>query len=117
MFTIKNRIKNLRIKLIVTVAAAAGIALCYIFDVPCIILNVFGFPCISCGMTRAWLAVLKLDFSAAFTFHPMFWAIPILYLYVLFDAKLFKNKIINWTVFGLIAAGFLINYIFVLVIY
>ncbi|MCH5300593.1 MAG: DUF2752 domain-containing protein [Ruminococcus sp.] len=117
MFTINNRIKNLRIKLIATAGAAVVIIFCYIFDISCIFLTLFGFPCISCGMTRAWLAALRFDFFAAFAFHPMFWAIPILYLYILFDAKLFKNKIINWTTFGLIAVGFLINYIFVLVIH
>ncbi|MCH5298573.1 MAG: DUF2752 domain-containing protein [Ruminococcus sp.] len=87
-----------------------------IFDVSCPIRTMSGFPCISCGLSRAWLSALRLDFPAAFSFHPMFWSIPIFYLYILFDAKLFKNAIINWTVLGLMAAGFLVNYIFVLVI-
>ena len=113
---INNRIKNLKIKLIATAGVGIALLLIVVFDVSCPIRIASGFPCISCGLSRAWLSALRLDFSAAFSFHPMFWSIPVLYLYVLFDAKLFKNAIINWTVFGLIAAGFLVNYVFVLVI-
>lgn len=116
MYLINNRIKNFKIKLIATVAVAGIFILIYFLDVPCLIQTTLGIPCISCGLTRAWLSALSLDFSSAFAFHPMFWAVPVLYLYILFDAKLFKNTIINWTVFGLIIVGFLINYIFVLVI-
>lgn len=116
MYLINNRIKNLKIKLIATAAIGAALLLIVLFDVSCPIRTLSGYPCISCGMSRAWLSALRLDFSAAFSFHPMFWSIPVLYLYILFDARLFKNAIINWTVFGLIAAGFLVNYIFVLVI-
>lgn len=28
-------------------------------------------------MTRAWLAALRLDFAAAFAYHPLFWVVPI----------------------------------------
>ena len=31
-----------------------------------------GGPCPGCGLTRAYLAVLRLDFSAAFRYHPLF---------------------------------------------
>ena len=33
---------------------------------------VLGIACPGCGMTRAWLAVLHLDFSTAFAYHPLF---------------------------------------------
>ena len=114
MQSIVDRITHLRLKLICTAGAIAAILLLYRFDVPCVILSLFNIPCISCGLTRAWLAAFRLDFQTAFAMHPMFWSIPILYLYILFDARLFNNKAVNWSVFGAVAAGFIINYIFVL---
>ena len=109
-----TKIRHPVIKLLGTIGAAAVIFAVYKLQIPCLFKAIFHVPCLSCGMTRAWLAALRLDFSTAFKMHPMFWSVPILYLYIIFDAKLFKNRIVNWTVFGLIAAGFLINYVFVL---
>ena len=31
-----------------------------------------GIPCPGCGMTRAFLAAARLDFGAAFAYHPLF---------------------------------------------
>lgn len=111
-----KRITNLKLKLAVTFAAAAVILAMADLQMPCPFKHFFHIPCISCGMTRAWLSALNLDFAAAFSYHSMFWSVPILYLYILFDAKLFKNKFVNIAVLALIAAGFVINYIFVLII-
>lgn len=38
----------------------------------CPIRYILGISCPGCGMTRAWLAVLHLDFAAAFSYHPLF---------------------------------------------
>lgn len=54
----------------------------------CFIRNLFGVPCPGCGMTRAWLSALKLDFSAAMFYHPLFWLVPIIFI-----ITLFRNKI------------------------
>ena len=77
------------------------------FDILCLFQHFLGIPCPGCGMTRAMLAVLQLDFAAAFRYHPMFWSIPILLFYFFFDSGLFKSKKANAWVLGLIAAGFL----------
>ena len=37
-----------------------------------------GVPCPGCGMTRAYLALARLDFRAAAAYHPLFWAVPAL---------------------------------------
>lgn len=29
-------------------------------------------------MSRAWIAALRLDFRGAFSFHPVFWSLPVL---------------------------------------
>ncbi len=60
-------------------AAAAGLAaLSYLLGVGCPIRYVTGIPCPGCGLTRAYWAVLHLDFAAAFSYHPLFWLIPFL---------------------------------------
>ncbi len=35
-----------------------------------------GISCAGCGMSRAWLSLLRLDFAAAFAYHPLFWVPP-----------------------------------------
>lgn len=60
-------------------AAAVVIVLYIVFAVTgigCPIKFITGISCAGCGMTRAWLAVLHLDFEAAFYYHPLFWTIP-----------------------------------------
>ncbi len=42
----------------------------------CIIQNILGFPCPTCGMTRAYKSLFSLDFKDAFYYHPLFWIIP-----------------------------------------
>lgn len=81
------------------------------FRVPCVFQTLWGIPCFGCGMTRAYKSLLHLDFAAAFSYHPMFWAVPILYLYVLYDGKLFSNKKWNVGVLIAIGIGFLLSYI------
>ncbi len=44
--------------------------------VGCPIKFLTGVSCLGCGMTRAWISVLKLDFSAAFYYHPLFMLPP-----------------------------------------
>ena len=44
----------------------------------CIFYNVTGVPCISCGLTRAFKSLFKLDIYGAFFYHPLFFLIPII---------------------------------------
>ena len=64
----------------------------YCFQIPCVFKSVFGINCIMCGMTRAWLAALRLDFATAFSYHPMFWSVPILLSELFLNGKLFGRK-------------------------
>lgn len=52
----------------------------YLLDIGCVFRLMTGVPCPGCGMTRAWLAALRLDFAAAFAYHPLFWAVPIAFV-------------------------------------
>lgn len=57
--------------------ALAAIVLFYVvieaLGVTCPILLLTGISCAGCGMSRAWLALLRLDLPGAAAFHPLFW--------------------------------------------
>ena len=61
--------------------AVAAIALVYLvfglIGLGCPIKFTTGVSCAGCGMTRAYLRLLHLDFVEAFYFHPLFWAVPV----------------------------------------
>ncbi|MGN0323732.1 MAG: DUF2752 domain-containing protein [Oliverpabstia sp.] len=75
----------------------------------CPIKYYLGISCPGCGMTRAWMAVLHLDFAGAFSFHPLFWTAPFLALAILFEYKIDFKKY-HWALV-LTAALFIIVYI------
>jgi hypothetical protein len=112
---IMTRIKYLKEKVIVGIIVAIGILLGRLFDMTCIFLWLTGYECPGCGMMRALQSALRVDLVSAFQYHRMFWSIPILGLYVLFDGRLFKNKVLNILVLVLIATGFVINWVLNLV--
>ena len=74
--------------------------------------NLTGIPCPGCGMSRAWFAALRLDFSGAFRYHPMFWSVPVVMGYCFFDGRLFRRSWLNYGLLAFIALGTLANYIF-----
>lgn len=43
----------------------------------CPVKMIFGIPCPGCGMTRAFLSFVRLDFKKAFDYHPLF---PIVFI-------------------------------------
>lgn len=51
--------------------------LLYVKWIGCPIRFITGIPCAGCGMTRAWMAVLRLDFKAAYHYHPLYPLPPI----------------------------------------
>ena len=77
---------------------------------PCPIRFLTGIPCPGCGMSRAWLAVLQLDIAAAFSYHPMFWAVPVLALFILYDCAVFRRMRTNYLILGLLLLGVLVCY-------
>lgn len=72
----------------------------------CIFLYLWKIPCPGCGMTRAILALLRLDFAAAFSWNPLIYAMPYVFCYVFFpmDGKIHRRilaivgiaALINW---------------------
>lgn len=59
------------------IQAMAGIVLFYVLlesvGITCPIRFLTGVSCAGCGMSRAWLALARLDLDAARQFHPLFW--------------------------------------------
>lgn len=87
---------------------AALYAVLSLAGIGCPIKFVTGISCLGCGMTRAWLAVLRLDFAAAFYYHPLFMLPPIAAVLYLSKAKI--NKKLYRILILTICASFIIMY-------
>ncbi|WP_367172316.1 DUF2752 domain-containing protein, partial [uncultured Cetobacterium sp.] len=55
----------------------------------CIFYNLFGIPCLTCGITRAYIALFHLNLKKSFIFHPLFLLVPFLIIFRL------KTKILS----------------------
>jgi len=95
-------------KLFFTALYILFVAVLYSLDAECFFLSITGKQCPGCGMTRAWLLLIRGEFGKAFSMHPLYFTVPILYLYILLDGHLFKNVYVNYIVLGLIFGGFFI---------
>ena len=87
---------------------AAFYAAMQLAGITCPIRWLTGVSCAGCGMSRAWLAVLRLDFSTAFAFHPLFW-LPVPVALVLLFRRRLPRPLVMGTV-GLACVLFLVVY-------
>lgn len=91
--------KNKKRDIILMVVAIAGLYTAFHFlKIGCPIKYFTGISCAGCGMSRAWLSVLKLDFISAFHFHPLYFMVPIGIVVFLFRKRIPNKvyKIIVW---------------------
>ena len=51
---------------------------------PCVWRELLGLPCPGCGMSRAYMALLKGNVRTAFLMHPLFFAPPVILVLCLF---------------------------------
>lgn len=109
--------KNLKWKVPLFLLYGVLLGIWLLLDLPCVLRNLTGVICPGCGLSRAWLALFQLDFRAAFSYHPMFWCIPILALFVLYDGQLLSNKRANTLLLGILLGGFALCYIIRLIVY
>ncbi len=100
------KIRNKTEKCITLALFAALIGAYLAFDVGCLFRALFGISCPGCGMTRAYLSLFSGDLALAFSYHPMFWSVPILLVYYLFDGHVFRIKWLNAGIFSAILLGF-----------
>lgn len=105
--SIKSK-RTLGLKLLFTSVYLGVVTLLYIFRIPCLYHYFFGIQCPGCGMTRAYLSLLHGEWSLAFSYHPLFWTVPILFLLFLTDGKLFREKWANTILLGVILSGYMI---------
>lgn len=105
------RISNLKTKLAFTALYLGVVGLFYALGISCVFQRLLGIPCPGCGMTRAVLAALRLNLKGAFGYHPMFWSMPILYLYFLSDRGLLPGKFWDRLLLTGIFGGFLVNWL------
>lgn len=62
----------------------------------CMVYGIFGLPCPSCGLTRAFKSLFSLNFKLAFFYHPLFFVVPFVPLLAFVEEKSKKafNRII-----------------------
>lgn len=101
---------HIALKLAVLALCALVLVLWVSLSLPCPIRHLTGLPCPGCGMSRAWLAALRLDFAQAFRCHPMFWAVPVVALFAVFDFRLLPKPRHNALALILIGAGVAVCY-------
>ena len=106
-----KKIKQLKNKLVLTAAYIVVLLIFWLLKLPCLYKYFFNIDCIGCGMSRAYFSLLRLDIADAFSYHPMFWSVPIAYLYLLFDGKLLGKKYLDITILIAIALGFIVNWV------
>ena len=76
-----------------------------LIGITCPIRHLLGIPCPGCGITRALISALLLDFGGAFAYHPLWIMTPIIILYILCDGRLF-GKIADRIIISLTCAAF-----------
>lgn len=65
-----------KIYLIAFAAITALVIVMWVLNIPCPIKHITGMSCAGCGMSRAILSTVSLDFAAAFAYHPL-WIVVI----------------------------------------
>lgn len=108
--------KNRKSELGLVFGLALYMLIAIVFSIPCPIRFLTGVSCPGCGMTRAALSLLRLDFSAAFHYHPLvFVLLPVaVTLYILTAKKLPKaRRVFLLCVAFLFIAVYLYRFIFV----
>lgn len=113
VYTIKNGGKMERLKKLIVPAAIIGVAylIFTLIGVGCPIKFITGVSCPGCGITRAFLSLIKLDLAAAFYYHPLFPLAAILVvMFVLNELGKIRKKTFDISVY-VISAAFIIAWI------
>ena len=109
-----KKVKYKTLKLIFPFALIIGAYILYKTGIGCVWKSITGLPCPGCGMTRAVFALLRGDVLLSLKRHFMLFSLPIIYMYIVFDGRLFKNRKINIAVLALILFGFLARWVLAL---
>lgn len=63
--------KNLIIHFVIISALISYVLIINYFNISCPIRAITNIPCPTCGMTRAFISLIKLDFIKSFYYHPL----------------------------------------------
>ncbi len=90
--------KKLKEALPAICAVALVYGILYFAGIGCPIKYLTGVSCMGCGMTRAYLSLLRLDFASAFRYHPLFPIPAIAAVLFLFRSRI-SQKIVKVLLF------------------
>ena len=90
--------KKLKEALPAVLAVALVYIILYVAGIGCPIKYITGVSCMGCGMTRAYLSLLRLDIVGAFKYHPLFLIPAIAVILFLFRSRI-SQKIVNFLLF------------------
>lgn len=71
------------IKYIAFFAVIFYIIILYKLDIHCPFYAVFGVPCPTCGITRGFISLVRLDFADSFLYHPLAVLAPFIVMLIL----------------------------------
>lgn len=111
-----NFIKKYYIPIILLVAY--GLITNYFHVCNCPIKLMIGFPCPGCGMTRACLSILRLDFVSAFRYNPFVFVLPFIMWIIIFNerpiiSKLYNSKILWISLLIVVIITYILRLIFI----
>jgi len=103
--------KKIMLALLFVIYFTLSYLVLHLLDTTCIFIYLFNIPCPGCGMTRALLFLLKLDFKSAFMHNPTIFFMPYIAYYI------FGNPKAKWHKYTLIATGvvLIVSWIFKLI--
>ena len=88
-----RRFPHLKAVLCGTAVYAGFLLLARLWRLPCVFQWLFGVPCPGCGITRALLAAMHLQWRSAFSLHPLFpLALPFLFCAVHTNAPFLRGR-------------------------
>ena len=74
------------------ISAIAAVVILYLIlenmGITCPIKFVTGISCAGCGMSRAWLSLMRLDLKGAFYYHPLFFLPPVALAIIFLKSKI-----------------------------
>lgn len=59
----------------------------------CLFQNIWGLPCPSCGMTRAYLSLFRGEMALAFHYHALFALVPLLLYGLIYSKRVFYGTV------------------------
>lgn len=106
--TISQRLKHLFVVFLFLIGLIVAGYQCPIFYFT-------GVPCPGCGMTRAWMNALHLNWKQAFSYHPLFLTVPVIAIILFFQNEIPKKVLYGLMIFFLIL--YLVVYIYRIFLY